>query len=173
MDIPPICAGFRDVNERDVVDGHAYINLDRAWNAWGQKEPSKKYIMDCILKYKPAVVLTHGIDGEGYHSNHATTAIAVIDGFMAAADRMKDDKPQKLYLHGHKENQTHHDWSTRYEKLNGCTPMEIAWRGMQCHISQHSPAINPNCTEWGLYYTSVGFDTVDNDFFQNISKAEK
>ena len=30
LDIQPICAGFRDVNERDIVDGHAYINLDRA-----------------------------------------------------------------------------------------------------------------------------------------------
>jgi LmbE family N-acetylglucosaminyl deacetylase len=173
MDIPPVCAGFRDVNERDIIDNHAYINLDRAWRAWEGKEPPKTFIRECILKYRPDVVITHSIDGEGYHSNHATTALSVIGGFADASTRDPHYKPKKLYLHSHKENAIHHDWRTACARLNGKSPWDYAVMGLQCHKSQHSPAVNPNCTEWGLYFTSVGFDTVDNDFFQNIPDTGK
>ena len=148
---------------------------------WGEGAAALR-ITHLIRKYRPAVIVTHDINGEYGHFHHIETANAVI----ASATRYASDpgfdagcglepwQVQKLYIHLLKENAIRMDWRTPLSAFNGETGLSVARQAFKMHISQQTGryAVNDSgrmdCSLFGLYYSAVGEDIMKNDLFENI-----
>ena len=157
--------------------------------------------VDTIRKFKPLIVVDHDIYGEYGHAAHIMNTLLLFDAleicddatqYPESANQYGTWMPQKVYIHSYSENQIYMDWDTPYESMGGKTPFQMTQEGFRCHPSQHYA----NFTNWlygfennitrsteitlyspniyGLYYSSVGADTVGGDMFENVmSYAEQ
>ena len=143
----------------------------------------KDYIVGCLNRFKPLVVVSHDLKGEYGHGTHIFCANALTEAIKAADAH----RPEKTYLHLYEENQIIMDWDTPYESLGGKTPFEMTQEGFGCHQSQHwtwfKRWIYGNSGEikkatqiktyspcqYGLYDTIVGADKQGGDFMENVA----
>ncbi len=157
----------------------------------------REYLITCIRRFKPQVIVTHDLNGEYKHGAHmlmAHTMTEVIEysddatKFPESAEEYGTWAPLKTYLHLYGENKITLNWDTPYESMGGLTPFQVSQNGFRCHKSQHwtgfykwmygttdepitkaSQITKYSPCEFGLYDTKVGEDVNKNDFMENIT----
>lgn len=174
MKNPPIFADFPDCCYQ--------TNIVENWKEWGGQEKVVGYLTQQIRKYRPDVILTHGFNGEYGHPNHMVTAYATVEAVFAAMDSTAFPEQlkslsvwqvPKLYIHNFPNygNITTHSWRMKCKELGDRSPKEVANEALKCHVSQGENKVrDPQYSEnFGLYFTSVGPDSIaKDDFFEHI-----
>ena len=172
----PIFAYFEDVYEEFTY------NYTRS--RWGE-ENTLNYLVSIIREKKPEVIVSHDLNGEYGHGNHIYTAKCLLEAVELAndseyhpesADTFGIHEVKKLYLHLYPDNQIHMDvFDEPIDEYDGLTAIEIAQVGILQYASQlkyqvvrvHDTESEFSCYDYGLAYTTVGFDTEGNDMFEN------
>lgn len=159
------------------------------------------YIIECLRRCKPLVVVSHDLDGEYGHGTHVVCAQAITEAIVLAADEAQFPDSyerygawpvEKLYLHLYEENPIVMNWDVPLDSFGGKTAFEVSQDGFACHKSQHwtwfykwmyGTAERPvkkatdirsySPCNYGLYYTAVGNDVVGGDFFENVVSYEE
>lgn len=149
-----------------------------------------------LRRFRPQVVVGHDIEGEYGHPQHKINTDTLIPALTLAADAsyMPEsaamygvwDVP-KTYLHLYDKDRITMDWDRPLSHFGGMTAYEVSKLGYACHLSQQytwfTDWINGKYrqytkatdirsfkpTEYGLYRTLVGSDTVGGDFFENLT----
>ncbi len=154
-------------------------NLESNWIAWGGQDYTVGVFTELIRRYRPDVVMCHDLlNGEYGHPNHKASGIAAAEAYFAAADptRYPDQlatldtwQAKKCYVHLHPTNSGRHWWNIPCDELGGQTPQYWTTEGLHCHVSQGGQGFSaPASSDFGLYDTQVGLDTIPNDYMQNI-----
>lgn len=154
------------------------------------------YQVELLRRFKPYVVVGPDTNGEYGHGAHMLNAYALQQALEVSGDR--DAYPQssrlygawdvpKAYLHLWNERKIVMNFDLPLEYYGGKTAYEMSVAGYMCHRSQHWTWF----TEWligtkskplesaaqiqyyspcmyGLYRSTVGDDTLKNDFFEHI-----
>ena len=172
----PLFANFPDVYEEDMT---RYTE-----SYWGKSE-TLSYLVSVIRAKKPDVIVTHDLKGEYGHGNHIFTAQCMLEAVVLANDPTYDvesfekygvHETKKLYLHLYNENQIHLDvFDQPLEAYDGLTAIEVAYPALEKYVSQlHWPVVKINgkdsaysCYDYGLAYSTVGYDIKGNDMFEN------
>jgi LmbE family N-acetylglucosaminyl deacetylase len=146
--------------------------------------------MGIIRELKPAVIVTHDVNGEYGHGAHQVCADAAMwcaehsadpDADPASFDKYGAWDVSKLYLHLYPENGIVMDWRTPDPALSGRSPLEAAKDAYALHVTQQNAGTAVigkdfevtdegefSCSRFGLYRSLVGPDILKNDFFENI-----
>ena len=177
----PILGGFPDIPQEEAD-----------WNS--PFFPENKVVMELVRlfrKLKPEVVFSHDVKGEYGHWQHVRVSQAVRNAVPLAADSSYDPESvriygtwevKKLYLHLYPENKISIPASKPLAAFGGKTAKEVAEEAFLCHesqmVSRHRVTNKGvyNLSDFGLAYTTVGFDTEGrNDPFEHtcIEKEEK
>jgi len=151
--------------------------LETALFRWGGEEPLTNDLTECIIKYKPQVIVSHDFNGEYGHGQHKAVAYCLSKALEIAAkgtEQGKWDTP-KCYIHLYDKNSITVEWKDiKLEKLGGITALECARRGYAEHVSQHKFGYAVleegygDCRKFGLFRSTVGNDS-GTDFFENIT----
>ena len=170
----PVCANFRDVYCYDLADAENKYDYQAAVD----------YLTDVIRQFRPQVVVAHDFNGEYGHGFHMLTAKATAQALENAADYTYRadseifltygvwDTP-KAYFHLYGENTIRLDLRTPLESMDGQTALEVAKAAYKRHVSQQkwsfyvSDDYEHSCADFGLYRTTVGYDT-GNSMLENI-----
>ena len=161
--------------------------LENQYTVWKGKNRVMVRVTECFRKYKPEVVVTHGIKGEYGHSAHRATSEAarLCIEYAAKKNKFPDSvkkygtwQVKKLYLHEYDKNQIVMDWDQPLAAFGGKTGFDVAEEAYQFHATQIA-------RDWefirggehdnrlfGLYYTCVGDDTGACDFMEHITVGE-
>lgn len=147
------------------------------------EEDARKYLVSCIRRTHPQVVVTQDIEGEYGHGQHIFMTGNAIEAITLATDENFDpesalaygtwDTP-KFYVHIYGENQIKFDMRTPLDSFNGKRAIDVARQAYLCHQSQQWCDFSVNdygpydAALYGLYRTNVGFDVNHNDFMENI-----
>lgn len=197
----PLFPRFRDVS-RNVSTPYP-DKVDATWDYWADgvlqndgsdveagKTKVIRYLAEQFRRYRPEVVVTHGLSGEYGHYNHMATAWAVTQAYVMAADPAADApnltglapwQIKKLYLHEYSTHPLLHDyWETPSINDGGVmkSPRAVTNIGLDFHVTQSKPDVStiyangevssdwaPHPSEWwGLYASTVGQDSVVTDF---------
>lgn len=167
---------FINLPERSVA------SVGKGLEQWGGREYLLSVLVERIRRYKPEVIVTHDLDGEGGNNQNKVTARAMMYAIEAAADPQQYPESvekygtwqvKKLYHHLYKNNRIEMDWKTPLEALNGYTPLQVAQMAMRGHDSRERRNLvvdggRLDNAAFGLYYTVVGLDTGMNDFLEHI-----
>lgn len=82
--------------------------------------------------------------------------------------------PKKTYFHLYGQNQITLDVYQKIDKLQGCSPFEVATSAYGKHASQHQYTLVAedfgvgDCRLFGLYKSCVGYDSATNNIFAGI-----
>lgn len=177
----PLIGPFGDRYSGKLKDGY---------DKWGGKEKVRAYVMGVIRRLKPAVIVTHDVNGEYGHGAHQVCADAAIwcveHGTDPAADPASYKQygawdVSKLYLHLYPENGIVMDWRSIDPALSGRSPLQAAKDAYAFHVTQQNAGTAVigkdfevtdegefSCSRFGLYRSLVGPDVLKNDFFENI-----
>ncbi|MGI6238346.1 MAG: PIG-L deacetylase family protein [Christensenellales bacterium] len=169
----PEFLGFQDEEAPTIKDGV---------EAWGGTEAIVEALVSRIRRYRPAVIVTHDLEGAPADVAQRITASAVQYAIESAADpAMFPDshaaygawQVQKLYLHLYAETVLDFDWTLPHDALHGKSPMDFARAGFARHTSraaQHDVEVAGEYENslFGLAYSAVGEDVVKNDLFENL-----
>lgn len=192
----PVMSEFPDLYAESKDRETALTQAKKVYeNAGYSYEDFVDYLVGCIRRFKPLVVVSHDLDGEYGHGTHVLCAAALTEAIGYAAEdtyiiQGEDMAPwqiEKLYLHLYEENPIVMDYDTPLEHFDGKTAFEVSGEGFDCHKSQHwtwfykwrygteaRPILKAtdirsySPCKFGLYYTGVGPDVACNDFFENV-----
>ncbi len=143
-----------------------------------------------LENYKPLVVVLHDFNGEYGHGAHKHST----QSFLETVQNSSGYVPQKIYVHLYSENTITLDIDTPLDYFDGKSAFNVSQEAFGFHLSQHwtwfyswlygtskelsdgenfpitkSTQINSyNPAEYGLYFTSVGSDSGQNDMLENI-----
>lgn len=165
-------------------DKHS-LKLTTAYKTFNEQKV-KRYVVELFRQYKPEVVVTHDTKGEYGHGMHMMVADASLYAFDLAANESKYPdslkasgawQVKKLYLHLYPENQITMDWDQPLHAFSGRTGFEMAQEGYRQHQTQQRLdqfKVEPRDSQYssylfGLAKTTVGPDTLKNDFLENIT----
>lgn len=151
--------------------------------------------VEMLRRYRPQVVVGHDIDGEYGHPQHKINTDTLISALTLAADPLYLlpagelavwDVP-KTYLHLYSENRITMDWDRPLSRFGGMTAYEVSKLGYACHLSQQytwftawilgkdqeytkaTEITTYKPTDYGLYRSLVGVDSIGGDFFENLA----
>lgn len=167
------------------ADGAWQGTLEDNWKLWGGETKAAEWLAQQIRRYRPDVIVTHAFDGESGHANHVGCALSVTKAFAWAADArampasaagqaLAPWQAKKLYVHR---------WPIRSLAFRqdvpvspgGKTCLQIGETGGREHVSQgyatqpFSELDAPGVSRFGLYATTVGFDSDGSgDLFEHI-----
>ena len=177
------CHLYPVINPQDDVMPDSYLDAAAIYGY----ENFVAFQVEQIRRFKPQVIVEHDFNGEYGHPTHILNAYCMADAVMQAADSSSFpesaerygawDTP-KAYFHLYWENEVILDYDTPLERFDGATAAEMAERAYQCYWSQHEyyPYVyfdGPyDCHRFGLFRTTVGYDTECNDLFENIKQPE-
>lgn len=146
-----------------------------------------RYLVQRMRQYRPEVVVSHDLNGEYGHWQHALLARAVLEAAPLAADASYDPdsaeqygvwEVKKVYLHLYAENRIALPVTEPLSAFDGRTAVEIAAAAFACHQSQlpsrHAVTNEGvySLADFGLAYTTVGTDTPGvNDLFEHIDPS--
>ncbi len=163
----PIVGTFPDRSQKKLADCYK--------TAGGEKKVVAYYV-DVIQKTRPQVIVTHDVNGEYGHGQHAMVADAVQQAYDKAAEGENGWQAQKLYLHLGKENQITVDWDVPLPSYGGQTGRELAIEAFTYHVTQKNTKYDVATTGveydnelFGLARTEVGEDVTKNDFLEHIT----
>lgn len=167
-------------------------SLKQAYGHHGQRK-SQRFFVELLREYRPAVLVSHDVNGEYGHGMHRLCADIAIRGVRLAADpsyhpdsyqRQGTHQVQKLYLHLYKQRQQdvqlEMDWDQPIAALQGLTGFEAAQQAYALfHLSQHRYEqfqVEPRGSRhssylFGLAHSEVGPDVRKDDFFENLPQA--
>lgn len=154
LDIYPVCGNFRDVYAED---------LEQARQVYDE-QAMREYLIEQLEHFKPQVVVSHDVKGEYGHGFHMLTSQVVQDAVEAAEYQVP-----KTYLHLYKENELRLDLRIPLDAFGGRTALEVASEAYKQHKSQQwcwfyvSDDYKYSCAEFGLFRSTVGPDSVDED----------
>ncbi len=159
-------------------------------------EELESYVVECIRRCKPQVVVSHDPDGEYGHGMHMLLSKLVQDSVNICGDESKYPDSakkygiwtqKKTYLHLYDKNILTLDIDTPMDELNGDTPFQISQKAFKKHVSQDFTWFYPwiygnestpitssaqikkySPRYYGLYDTKVGYDTGKNDLLENV-----
>ncbi|MBQ7454850.1 MAG: PIG-L family deacetylase [Clostridia bacterium] len=175
--------GVRSAPDVGGFDDGLYDSLDAVYAVWGRGE-AERYIVRCLRRYRPEVVVTQDVDGEYGHKQHVAMVAAVLRGVDLAADPAFDPQSaaeygvwsvKKLYCHLGEEPTIVMDWDAPLASFGGKTAFDVTEEAFALHESQ---AKNWTVARKGTAYdgtlftlmsTTVGPDEAGNDFFEHIS----
>ena len=167
----PIIAPFEDCCYKE--------SLTKNYEVWGGRENVQGYLVAQIRKYKPDVIVTSALDGDYGHPNHMMCPLNLIEAFDKAGDpeifpeqldSLEVWQPKKLYIPRYPayEEAWAHEWK-KYPELDNMTPVEYANEvGYKCYKAHGQRRRAVEGIKYGLYSTTVGQDSLKNDFFENI-----
>ena len=193
----PVMSDFPDLYSESRDRAAAFSAAQSVYEKAGiPYEDFVGYIINCIRRFEPLVVVSHDLDGEYGHGTHVYAAAALTEAIVLAADETRHPDSaaaygpwtvEKTYLHLYPEHQITMDWDTPLESLGGKTPFQVTQDGFSFHKSQHwtwfykwiygtSDAPITQATQvrgyspcrYGLYDTKVGPDVTGGDFFENV-----
>ena len=178
------CRLYPVINPQDDVMPDSYLDAAEIYGY----EHFVEYQVEQIRRFRPQVIVEHDFNGEYGHPTHILNAYCLADAVMRAADESMFpetvekygvwDTP-KTYFHLYWENEIVLDYDTPLERFDGASAAQMAERCYQCYWSQHEyyPYVyfsGPyDSHRFGLFRTTVGYDTVGNDLFENIPLSEE
>ena len=176
--------GVRYYPEIGTFPDRSAKNAKECYAMWGGEDALPRYIAEQIRKYRPAVVVTQGIEGESRHIHHKVTVQAVIRAVTSlSGDAAWDEpsaalygvwQPQKLYLHLWEEDQTVFDWRQPLDAFDGEDALSVANRAFKQHRSQQTGRYKiadsgrNDCRIFGLYWSSIGPDEAHDNLLEHI-----
>ncbi len=148
-----------------------------------------EYYKELLQKYKPLVVAGHDANGEYGHGMHMLSFHALTEAIELSAEEGLWDVP-KTYIHLWAENAVVFNWDEPLEFFEGKTAFNVSQEGFGYHLSQHrftgltgwlygtdaAPitqaaqirGLSP--CRFGLYRSTVGFDSTVNGLFENLEE---
>lgn len=192
----PVMSNFPDVYSESKDSDIAFKEAEEAFLEKGVTyDDFKAYITELLRRFKPLVVVSHDLNGEYGHGTHVLCASALTEAVLLAQE--KENYPQsaqeygvwqtqKVYLHLYDANKITMDWDKPLESLGGKTAFQKTQEGFGFHKSQHwtwfydwiygkdnqitkaSQIEKYSPCEYGLFYTTVGIDTIGGDFMENV-----
>lgn len=190
----PIISDFPDLYSQSKNRAEALELSKQVYRRAGHEyEDFVSYLVFCIRRCRPLVIVSHDLDGEYGHGTHVLCADALTQAITAAAD--PDQYPDqgepwaadKLYLHLYEENPVTLDLDTPSDRLGGKSPFQVTQEGFACHKSQHwtwfykwlygtkdrpitqaADIRTYSPCRYGLYYTAAGPDEDGVDLFEHI-----
>ena len=180
--------GPRYLRRNELLDAlwHCGVRLYPAMPGGMQAEDYVEYVVRCIRRYQPTVVVTQDVNGEYGHKDHLKLVKAVIQAVKTdclkktvspkSAKQYGVYQPKKLYVHLWKENQSIFNWEKPLSAFGGKTGLRLAREAFKMHESQqngrHAVLANGkyDCRKLGLYWSSVGKDdTKKPDLMQHVT----
>ncbi len=184
----------------EKFDDFLIEDLDRTISEYERRgteyEELEGFVVECIRRSKPQVVVSHDPDGEYGHGMHMLLSKLVQDSVNVCPDenRYPDSASKygvwcqkKTYLHLYEQNKLTFDIDTPMEELNGKTPFQVSQDAFKMHKSQDFTWFYPwiygtdtrpitaasqikkySPRYYGLYDTRVGYDTGKNDLLENV-----
>ncbi len=159
------------------------------------KDDMVAFQVEMLRRFRPLVVIGHDFAGEYSHGQHIINTDTLVEALELSADVSKYpesadkygvwDVP-KTYIHLYSENKITMNWDTPLEAFGGKTAFEVSQDGFAHHKSQHWTWFykwmygkNTKITkateiktyspcDYGLYRTTVGYDSGINDMLENI-----
>lgn len=147
-----------------------------------------EYVTEMIRRFKPQIVITQDLGGEYGHIRHKRLAAAVADAVEKSmypdfcpesAEEYGVWDVQKTYLHLYSNNKIVLDLRQPLDSVGGKTALQASKDAYKKHVSQqfgwfyvtddpNDPRSDEiNASYFGLYRTTVGYDT-SNDMTENI-----
>ena len=172
----PIFAYFEDVYEE--------YTSNYTKSRWGEQK-TIDYMVSVIREKKPTVIVSHDLNGEYGHGNHIFTSQCLLQAVVLANDpeyhpesyeAYGTHEVKKVYLHLYEDNTIHLDvLDEPIEAFDNLTAIEVAQIALEQYASQikyqvvrvHDDTSEFSCYNYGLAYTTVGYDTQGNDMFEN------
>ncbi len=152
--------------------------LDALWR-WGQREKAVSELAEILRRYRPEVVVTHGVKGESGHIQHILCSELIQEAVILAAEErfgLPSWQVKKLYLHGGDAPTLRMDWTIPLMNLGGKDGLTLAKEAFELHASQNhrryhvqEPGEKNDSTLFTLAYSTVGEDVIGGDMFENIS----
>ena len=164
-------------------------------------EDFQEFVVMILRRFKPLVAVTHDVNGEYGHGTHLLCCAAFRDALVMAPSPSKFQESydeygawtvEKAYIHLYPENEVTINLDRPLEAFGGKTAFEMMQAGFSHHKSQHwtwfyewiygtadapktssSQITSYSPSKYGLYLTGVGFDTLKNDFFENVVTYEE
>lgn len=190
----PVISDFPDLYAESKNRAEALERAKQVYSRVGNEyEDFVSYLVSCIRRCRPLVVVGHDLDGEYGHGAHVLCADALTRAVEAAADpdrypdRGEPWVAEKLYLHLYEENPVTLDLDTPSDRLGGRSPFQVTQEGFACHKSQHwtwfykwiygtrdrpvtraADIKSYSPCRYGLYYTAVGPDEAGTDLFEHV-----
>lgn len=190
----PILSDFPDLYAESKNREEALERAKQVYSRAGNEyEDLVSYLVSCIRRCRPLVVVGHDLDGEYGHGAHVLCADALTQAIQAAAapdqypDRGEPWAADKLYLHLYEDNSVTLDLDTPSDRLGGKSPFQVTQEGFACHKSQHwtwfykwiygtkdrpvtraADIRSYSPCLYGLYYTAVGPDEAGVDLFEHV-----
>ena len=190
----PVISDFPDLYAESKNRAEALSQAKRVYSRAGNEyDDFVSYLVSCIRRCRPLVVVGHDLDGEYGHGAHVLCADALTRAITTAADpdrypdRGEPWAADKLYLHLYEENPVTLDLDTPSDKLGGKSPFQVTQEGFACHKSQHwtwfykwiygtrdrpitraADIKTYSPCRYGLYYTAVGPDETGADLFEHV-----
>ena len=174
VDIYPVMLRYPD------EDGQ----LEEIYQQWAHRDGSPyDKMVSLIRQYKPDVMVLHDVQGEYGHPAHILYSQIGRKAVPKAADPAEHwqsaqqwgvwDVP-KTYIHLWDQNEILMNWRVPLEAFDGMSAIDVARLGMQCHRSQLgrgwrvSDGGSYDNRRFGLWRTTVGYDVLKKDMFENI-----
>lgn len=183
----PIWGEYYDYPVYTLADAYRYFGA----YGWPEEE-MLGFVVEQLRRFKPTVAVGHDLNGEYGHGQHMVWADLLAKAADISADESRYpesaesygtwDVP-KTYLHLFPKDTVVMDWDQPMEAFGGKTPWQVSMEAYRCHLSQletlveadwyfvdHETAAQPkDCSpvNYGLYRSTVGPDTLKNDFFEN------
>ncbi len=152
------------------------------------------FFTEMIRRFKPMIVVTQDFKGEYGHGGHIVLAAAVKDAvdnsyktdyFPETVKKYGIWSVPKTYFHLYEENAIRLNLREPLDNFNNRTALQVAADAYKKHVSQQwcwfyvsdgteknpdpdHPDYKYSCADFGLYRTTVGYDT-NNDMLENIS----
>lgn len=183
----PVMSDFPDLYSESLEEALSVYG----WYGFGYDDFTE-FLTGVLRRFKPLVVVTHDVNGEYGHGTHVLCAAALMESVELAADETKYTysaeqyggtwQPEKVYLHLYPENPIVLDLDVPLSAFDGKTAFQVSQDGFSKHLSQHwiwfygwmynvtraaDIGIYSPCY-YGLYHTSVGYDTGIGDLMENI-----
>ncbi len=178
----PVMSDFPDLYSESLEGARSVYS-----SAGVTEEMFTSYITDTLNRFRPLVVVTHDPKGEYGHGTHILTTHILQQILREAENGSGTWLPEKVYLHLYEENPITLDLDVPLSRFDGKTAFEMAQYGFSFHKSQHwtwfndwiygkeGASITKATQVWGyspcrygLYFTTVGYDTTGGDMFENV-----
>lgn len=192
LDRYPVIGFLPDIKRADTEEEMLKIFEEEGFN-YAQMVA---YQVMLLRKYKPQIVLVHDINGEYGHGAHRLDSHSLRDAAKVSGDPSEFiasyveygvwDVP-KVYIHLYDKNTIDFEIDTPLQRFGGKTAYQVSQDAFKCHKSQYGtrykewligtdeepvtdssgfPKYSPR--QYGLWKTSVGFDVIKKDFYENI-----